>query len=358
MKAFLEKAPNAPFFQTEFGFYCIDKWVREGQIPAGADFAAMFGYDPGEFYTLGHLGGCEAPFMPGFEEKQLEDRGEHELVQDSAGRKVLYFKNRRSGFMPEYVDHPVKDLASWKEKCLWRLDPNSPERLDIIKKAAAGAEDAQKNGAFMQVYLVGGYMYLRSLIGPLELLYMFYDDPDLIRACMSAWFDIMDSGLEIYQKHVWIDNILFDEDICYKTGSLISDEMIREFLEPYYTRLINNAKSRQTPKIHLQLATDGYLPAVMDRYISMGFDYFSPFEAAAGCDVVEIGKKYPDILMSGGIDKRVLAESKEAIDKMCDYIFPAMKARGGYFPTCDHGVPEEVSVENYAHYRKRCLEYK
>jgi hypothetical protein len=34
-----------------------------------------------------------------------------------------------------------------------------------------------------------------------------------------------------------------------------------------------------------------------------------------------------------------------------------MHARGGYTPTCDHGVPEEVSLANYRHYRKRCLEF-
>ena len=47
----------------------------------------------------------------------------------------------------------------------------------------------------------------------------------------------------------------------------------------------------------------------------------------------------------------------QAIDRMVDRIFPAMRLRGGYIPTCDHGVPEEVSLENYLHYRKRCLEF-
>jgi hypothetical protein len=46
-----------------------------------------------------------------------------------------------------------------------------------------------------------------------------------------------------------------------------------------------------------------------------------------------------------------------AIDEMVDRIFPAMQARGGYIPTCDHGVPEEVSCENYLHCRKRALEF-
>ena len=56
------------------------------------------------------------------------------------------------------------------------------------------------------------------------------------------------------------------------------------------------------------------------------FKPMSPFEAAAGCDVLRPGSQYPDLRISGG-----------------------------FLPTCDHGVPEEVSIKNYLHFRKRCL---
>jgi uroporphyrinogen decarboxylase len=72
--------------------------------------------------------------------------------------------------------------------------------------------------------------------------------------------------------------------------------------------------------------------------------------------VVRIGREYPDLAVFGGIDKRVLAASKQEIDRHLERILPAMRERGGYIPTCDHGVPEEVSLDNYLHYRKRCLE--
>ena len=61
--------------------------------------------------------------------------------------------------------------------------------------------------------------------------------------------------------------------------------------------------------------------------------------------------------VSGGIDKRILAAGKDAIDRELERIMPAMRRRGGYIPTCDHGVPEEVSFENYMHYRERMQDY-
>ncbi len=86
-------------------------------------------------------------------------------------------------------------------------------------------------------------------------------------------------------------------------------------------------------------------------------DMMSPFEVAAGCDVVALGRQYPRLVMSGGIDKRVLATTPAQIDAYLQRVLPPMRARGGYIPTCDHGVPEEVSYTNYLHYRRRCREW-
>ena len=62
-------------------------------------------------------------------------------------------------------------------------------------------------------------------------------------------------------------------------------------------------------------------------------------------------------MISGGFDKRMLSQGKEAIDWEIDHMVPGMKAWGGYIPTCDHGVPEEVPFENDLHYRERIGEF-
>jgi uroporphyrinogen-III decarboxylase len=203
-------------------------------------------------------------------------------------------------------------------------------------------------------------MYLRSLIGPLDLMYKFYDEPELIHSCMEAWLVLADFVTAKYQEHFVLDEILLDEDICYNHGSLISPAMMEEFLLPYYQQLVANVKRRQALSgrhLYILVATDGFCPPVMPFYEKIGMDVMSPFEAAAGNDVIEIGRQYPNLVISGGMDKRILAAGKGQIDEMVNRIMPVMKARGGYIPTCDHGVPEEVNFENYIHFRKRLLEY-
>lgn len=262
--------------------------------------------------------------------------------------------------MPEYIDHPVKDRMTWERDVRWRLRPDAPGRFDYLEEALSIVKPAAARGEMIYQGVVGAYMYLRCLIGPEKVLYAFHDTPALIHECMASWFELADAVTARHQAHVTIDALQVDEDICYNHGPLISPDMIREFLMPYYRQLLCNMKSRQIDKsrhLFVNVDTDGFANPVIPLYMAeIGMDAMAPFEVASGCDVVEIGRQYPGLVISGGIDKRVLAKGKKDIDEHVERILPVMRERGGYIPTCDHGVPEEVSLENYLHYRKRCVE--
>lgn len=363
---FLSVKPDAPLYKREFGYYVLDKWIEQGYLKPrdavpnyDAYLRQTFNIDEPAVTPLSALGGCEASFYPVFEEKVLEDRGQYELVQDFAGRHVLCFKGRRSGFMPEYVDHPVKDMKTWERDVKWRMDPDTPGREMLSANQLAAAVEGQKQGKIVEQYLVGGYMYLRSLMGPEELLFKFYDEPELVHACMKQWFDLADAVIARHQKQVAIDDFFLLEDICYNRGPLISPEMIKEFLFPYYSQLYQNVKKRNPAgyTTHFQVDTDGFCEPVIDLYRTIGVDYFSPFEIASNNDPLAVAERYPDLKMHGAIDKRVLATTPDQIDRYLEKLLPPMRKRGGFFPTCDHGVPEEVSFENYVHFRKRIDEY-
>jgi hypothetical protein len=370
LRDFYDCKPDAPIYLREFGFYCLGRWRSEGHIDEDTDLQRLFGFDEPGLHGIGGLigrgyvaqaeCGIVAPFSPFFEEKVLEDRGRHELVQDRGGRSILCPKGKRTGFMPTFVDHPVKDLRSWEEKVRWRLDAKSPERYEDLTERMSAAQKAARQGMVIRQQVIGGYMYLRSLIGPEDLLLMFYDNPELIHECMRTWLKLADTVVAKHQEYVTLDDVSFTEDICYKNGSLISPAMIRSFLLPYYQQLVHNTKRRQIDRhrhLYVHVDTDGYADPVIPVYQEIGMDFMSPFEVAAGCDVVATGKRYENLLMLGGIDKRILALGKDEIDREIDRILPVMKRRGGYIPTSDHGVPEEVSFENYVHFRKRVLEF-
>jgi hypothetical protein len=351
--------PDIPLVKREFGYYSLERWQEQG-MPMDVDFAELFDYDPPGIHHLGELGWCEAALQPVFDVEVLEDRGDYELERDFAGRHVLYFKGRRNGFMPEYVDHPVKDMRTWEENIAWRLDPASPERYANLPQYMALAQEQARKGMIITQDIVGGYMYLRSLIGPERLLFAFYDMPAVIHAAMQAWLSLAEAVVSRHQQYVTLDELFLAEDICYNGGPLISPRLMKEFLFPYYQQLVEGIKRRQidrTRHLYVQVDTDGFAVPVIPLYMeAIGMDVMSPFEVAAGCDVVAIGQQYPQLALFGGIDKRVLAQGRQAIDLMLQRILPAMRRRGGYIPTCDHGVPEEVPYQDYLYYRRRAVE--
>ncbi|MDH5439895.1 MAG: hypothetical protein OEY31_04760, partial [Candidatus Bathyarchaeota archaeon] len=67
-------------------------------------------------------------------------------------------------------------------------------------------------------------------------------------------------------------------------------------------------------------------------------------------NVVDIGERYPRLIMIGGIDKRKLAEDKKAVEREVLHKVPPLVQRGGYFPGVDHAVPPDISLGNFRYF--------
>ena len=102
--------------------------------------------------------------------------------------------------------------------------------------------------------------------------------------------------------------------------------------------------------------SDGYNWKLIPLFLEGGATGMGPMEVAASMDVVEVRKAFPRLQIFGGIDKRILATDKNAIDEELTRKIPPLMRGGGYIPCCDHSVPPDVSWENFSHYRKRITE--
>jgi len=358
LRATYDFRPVDHLYRREFYIWpeAIERWKTEG-MDAEADPAELFGFDEPVDEGIGMLGWCEPAFVPGIPDTVLEETDEYQVVRDSAGRTVKFFRGRRHGFMPTYLKHAVADEADWVETIAPLLSPETPQRWESFADHAARLEAADAKGKRICLNGIGGYMYLRALVGPEDICYMFLDSPGLIHQMMQAWLALADAVAARAQQHVEIDAVYLAEDICYNHGLLISPDMVREFLFPYYQQLLAGVRSRQkTKRMGFQVDTDGDCEEAAPLYREIGLDALTPLEVAAGCDVVEYARKYPDLVLLGGIDKRILATGPKQIDEHLKHILPTMVQRGGYVPTCDHGVPDNVSFANYMHYRNRIME--
>jgi uroporphyrinogen decarboxylase len=360
----------------EFGYWsgAVRQWYKEGLqevvgIPSRDEWPdgraifhnrmmGAFG-SPDDYDIMNQLGFDKAPqrvpincfLCPAFEERILEDLGDRYTWIDQDGAMKLEDKERIS--MPQWLSWAVSSREDWEQVKVERLRPTLDGRLpqDWDQK-----KDEFKGRDYPLIIgdLQGFYGTPRRLLGPEQVLYAFYDQPglvqDMINYLCDFWIALYDQVLD----WVNVDAALIWEDMCYKSGPLISPAMFREFILPAYKRLTAFLRGRGIE--HIFVDTDGNCEALIPLFIEGGITGIFPFEVAAGMDIIKIRESYPRLQMLGGIDKQKVAKGKRAIDRELESKIPFMLEEGGFVPSIDHTIPPDISWQNFVYYRTRIRE--
>ena len=146
----------------------------------------------------------------------------------------------------------------------------------------------------------------------------------------------------------------FAEDMSYNNGPMLSYDLFKEFLTPYYQKIISTIKDNYNTKIMID--SDGDITTMIPWMQEAGIEGVYPLEKQAGVDIVKIRDQNPEFLMMGGYDKMVMSQGKAAMKSEFERILPVMKS-GGYIPSVDHQTPPEVSLKNYKIYLELFKDY-
>jgi uroporphyrinogen-III decarboxylase len=83
-----------------------------------------------------------------------------------------------------------------------------------------------------------------------------------------------------------------------------------------------------------------------------GVDKIRPLERAAGMDARKLRREYGrDLILMGNVDKRALAEGREAIDKEVEMVKELIHT-SGYFVNADHFISTDVSYEKMKYFHQ------
>lgn len=151
-----------------------------------------------------------------------------------------------------------------------------------------------------------------------------------------------------------VEEIKFDfahfwEDMACNAGPLVSPKIFKEFMMPHYKNVTEFLRKHGIDIITVD--SDGNIEKLIPLWLESGVNGFLPLEVAAGMDAVALRKEYgKDVILIGNIDKGALARGKEPIRQEVMSKVPYLLSQGGYFPVIDHGVPPDVSFENYTYY--------
>ena len=285
------------------------------------------------------------PIVPTYEPRLIEEDERTITLINKAGKKARVFKDNPEK-MPTFLDYPVKDRDSWKEYKK-RLDPDTPERWPSDWNAYVREANSRDEPAMLQI---GGFFgFLREWMGLESLLYTFYDDPSLVEDMMEQICYLETKMLKRVVKDIRVDCAMFWEDMAYKTGPLISPDMVRKFMMPRYKKITDVLHGGGVEVIFMD--SDGNVDDLIPLWLECGINFHWPLECAAGMDAVALRKKYgKDIILGGNIDKRALSKGKDAIREEVMSKVPFLLESGGYFPSVDHVVPPDVTWEDYRYF--------
>lgn len=338
----------------DFGFWpeTLDEWKSQG-LPEGIqsdhEASAYFEMDVWDRST-----GIGPGLCPRFPYMVLEDRGDHEVVQQGDGVRVL--RKKWMGSIPQHLGHLLTDRDAWREHYLPKLDPDHPDRWPAGWDARIAEWRDPKRAETLMLWGGSLYGWLRDWMGVEAISYAVYDDP--------AWFEEMVETLTVcaeavlrrqLQSGVAFDGCGFWEDMCFASGPLLAPNHFEKYLVPRYRRLADLLRGHGVR--HIWVDCDGKIDALIPLWLGAGVDTMFPVEVGSwGGDVTAYRREFGrDLRMMGGFDKRILARGPAAIDAEIERLTPLVD-EGGYIPFCDHRVPPDVSLANYRHYLARARE--
>ena len=321
---------------------CIDRWKTEG-LAATADqktVQQIVGFD----YVRGYYIPAKLLFYPEFDETLVKREGE-----------TLYYRNKWGGLelrrdgselMPLTLEGPVKDRHSW-ESVKERLKGGVSGRLP--RDFHATCKEAAESG--LPVYTgdlpAGFFGAAREIMGFENFMYVFYDDPELLEEILDTLCDLWIGIYREMLNHLSLDYIFIWEDMCNKTGPLISPAAFRAFMLPRYKRLVNALRKDKLPLFLVD--SDGDERPLVPLWLEAGVDIVFPWETQFGLDITEVRRQFPTMGMMGGLNKHALEAGRTEMDAELRKV-PYMLEKGYYIPCCDHGVTNDVPWTNYLYF--------
>jgi len=152
---------------------------------------------------------------------------------DNRERFWQFVRFQKVDHLPFWADW----LGPWQR---WRdehLNPHAPGRYPEDAQWEAMKLEWQNHAEVISIDGGSFYGFLRDWIGFENLSYLLYDEPELIGEMMDYLADFFIQVLHRAVKEVDIDFAMFWEDMCYKTGPLLSPAMFRKFMLPNYRKV-------------------------------------------------------------------------------------------------------------------------
>ncbi len=329
-------------FNMEFGYWKenFEQWniFADNKITNNTEADRFFNFDIIKLH--------EYPWMnPAFEQKVIEETEDRKIILNQDGLVAEVPKDGHDT-IPHFIRSSIVTPEDWKKCKEERLRRNDPQRkpdVEALKKLYPADRD----------FPVG--LWCGSMIGKIRDMLMFeglafacFDYPEMVEDMVETCCALVEDYLDHVLGEIDFDFAWGWEDICFKSGPIVSVDFFKSVVLPRYKR-INSKLARHEIDIWFT-DCDGDLRPILPMLIEGGINTMFPFEVNCSGHPGQMLKEYgKDLRIMGGFDKMALGAGPEAIKKYMETLVPLVE-RGGYIPFCDHRCPPNVKQEDYLYY--------
>ena len=323
-----------------------ERWYAEG-MPRDVNHQEFFNAVPHFQMIWANL-----ELFPTFPEEVLEETEEYRIIRQSDGVVCQDWKHKSC--IPHFIDFTLKTAADWDD-FKKRLQPNPARIVDLDQQIA----NAEKSGLPIAIHSGSMMGWIRNWMGVQNMSYLMFDDRDVYAdmvmtiADLSCWW--LDQVLP--RMHVKPDLGFGWEDICGRSGPLVSPTIFRECVAPGYRKV--RSKLEQYGVTLLGIDTDGDVTQLLGDWLDAGVNVQFPIEVGTWKgDALKVRKKYgKELRVIGNFDKLTLEKDHAAIEGEIQRLMPLMK-EGGFIIMPDHLITPGVALEDYKWYLDRVREIR
>ncbi len=341
---------------VHFGYWgeLLHEWAAQGKIPLelarnwgdGNDYDKELDKIIGWDFNWQHMRGCSNGLYPGFEHKVLE------VLPDGA-RRVQTYTGVIERVYPGVTSIPAEDDYQLKDReafeTLYRPKMQyRPERVNREYFASFSADTYDVPVGLHLGSVLGDIRNMTSVVG---MSYLMYDEDETLFADIVDTYaemqyqcveEILKTGAKFDFGHFW-------EDICFNNGPLVSPAKFEEYCAKHYKRRTELCRKYGIDLVSLDC--DGVIGQLIPIWLENGVNVMFPLEVGTWGDQFEAARKQygPALRGVGGVDKKVFAQDKAAVDAEIERI-KRLVDLGGFLPCPDHRLPPGSKFELVQYY--------
>lgn len=330
-------------FNMEFGYWNenFTEWdiFANNGITSNAEADIFFNFD-----RIAIVSG-NVWMSPPFPPQVIEDRGDTIIRLDGNGLWVETPKDGHST-IPVYHRASIVTPDDWQREKELRFQRGT----DARKVNVAALRKAYPPERDFPVGVNCGSMIgrIRDMLTFEGIAYAIYDYPDMLEDMVETACLLVEDFLDQVLGQIDFDYASGWEDICFKSGPIVTLDFFNQVVVPRYQRIGDKLHQHGIDLWYTDC--DGDVRPLLPGFLKAGINCLFPFEVNSCCHPGELLDQYQGQLrIMGGVDKMALGKGPPAIKAYLESLAPYVE-RGGYIPFCDHRCPPNVTPEDYLYY--------